>query len=68
MKQLTAEQIMRLLRAHGWTERAGSGSHRIFKKDGTPALVTVPFHKGKRLPTGTQLAIMRAAGIGKEEL
>lgn len=68
MKPLTAEQISRLLRARGWVENAGSGSHRNFKKAGERFLITVPYHKGKTLPEGTQKAIMRMAGISRDEI
>lgn len=68
MKPLTAAEMARLLRAHGWIEKAWNGSHANYRKPGVPYLVTVPFHKGKRLKTGTQLAIMRAAGISRDEL
>ena len=68
MKPLTAAQIARLLRKHGWTEYGGNGSHRNYRKPGERMLVTVPFHKGKTLPEGTQAAIMRIAGITRDEL
>lgn len=68
MKPLTAAEIARLLLLHGWVENAGRGSHRNYRKDGVPFLITVPFHKGRRLPTGTQLSIMRIAGISRDEL
>ena len=68
MKPLTAREMERLVRSHGWVENTRDGSHRNFKKPGVEALITIPFHKGKTLPTGLQLAIMKIAGISKEAL
>lgn len=43
------------------------GSHRIFKNQATGKMTVVPMHK-RNLPKGTMLAILKQAGIDKEEL
>lgn len=43
------------------------GSHHIFIHPETRQRVVVPLHK-KDLPVGTQLSILRQAGIDRDEL
>jgi len=58
---MTARQIMKILKAHGWVLDRISGSHHIFVKDGCRP-VPVPFHGNTDL--GTQgKEILRQAGI-----
>jgi len=56
----SAETIRRLER-DGWEQVSQKGSHRTFKKEGVPHLITVP-HPRKDLPRGLRKAIHKAAG------
>lgn len=67
MKPLTGPQLAALVRRHGWIFDRVNGSHHIFAKDGKSP-IAIPFHGSKTLRTGTQLTIMRAAGISRDEL
>jgi predicted RNA binding protein YcfA (HicA-like mRNA interferase family) len=68
MKPLSARELERLILARGWVENTRGGSHRNYKKAGVEELITIPFHKGKKLPTGLQLRVMKIAGIGKDDI
>ncbi len=56
---VTAREAMNRLRREGWTERAGKGSHVIFKRNGKR--VVVSNHSGD-IPLGTLRAICAQAG------
>ena len=70
LPSLSSKQIIRALRAAGFTEAPdrGKGSHRAFyKKDtvGRVRLVIVP--QGKDIPRGTLLAILDQTGLSRDE-
>jgi predicted RNA binding protein YcfA (HicA-like mRNA interferase family) len=56
---MTASEAMRRLRREGFTEEAGKGAHRIFRKDGRKVVVSA--HRGD-IPTGTLRQICKQAG------
>lgn len=64
---LTPDDLIRLLRKHGFELLRTKGSHQIFKNRTTGKMTVVPMHK-RDLPKGTLLAILKQAGIDKEEL
>ncbi|MBK8500359.1 MAG: type II toxin-antitoxin system HicA family toxin [Flavobacteriales bacterium] len=64
---LTAAELIKLLRLHGFEFVRAKGSHQIFKNRTTGKMTIVPMHKGD-LPKGTLLAILGQAGIDKESL
>ena len=64
---LTPQKIIKVLEKRGFVLDRTRGSHRIYLNPETKRRVVVPFHK-KSLPTGTALAILKQAGIGKDEL
>jgi len=64
---LTPEEIIRLLKKHGFELVRTKGSHQIFKNPITGKMTVVPMHK-KDLPKGTMLTILKQAGIDKDEL
>jgi len=64
---LSPDDIIRLLRKHGFELVRTKGSHQIFKNKSTGKMTVVPLHK-RDLPKGTMLSILKQAGIDKEEL
>lgn len=65
MKSLKPKQLVKILEKKGFKFIRQKGSHRLYKKG--DSRVTIPFH-GKDLKHGTLLAILKEAGIDKEEL
>lgn len=60
---MTAKEVIKILRQHGWYEiKSNSGSHLHFKHDKLPGKITVPYHKGDIKP-GTLKSIMKYAQI-----
>ena len=58
---------MKLLQERGWSVHHITGSHFIFTHPDNPWVIPVPNHN-RDLKQGTQLSIMRVAGISREEL
>jgi len=64
---LTPDEIIRLLKKHGFELMRTKGSHQIYKNRTTGKMTVVPMHK-KDLPKGTMLTILKQAGIDKDGL
>ena len=59
-------ELVRLLEAHGFALVKQKGSVRHYGKTGWPRLIRVDYHGSKEVPTGTCLAILKAAGISRK--
>ncbi len=68
LPRLTAPEVIRLIERRGFVLTRTRGSHQIFFKSATSKRVTIPFHRGKVIPPGTLLNILREAGIDRDEL
>jgi predicted RNA binding protein YcfA (HicA-like mRNA interferase family) len=55
--------LIRLIEADGWKHVRTTGSHRHFKHDNKPHVVTVPGSPSDDVPIGTLKSIMRSAGL-----
>jgi predicted RNA binding protein YcfA (HicA-like mRNA interferase family) len=64
---LTSAKIIKILKSKGFILDRIKGSHHIYYHPETKTRVVVPFHK-RDLPVGTCIAILKSAGINKEEL
>lgn len=60
--------MVKVLIRKGWYLHRIKGSHHIMKKEDENFSITVPVHGDKDLKTGTQLFIMKTAGITEEDL
>jgi predicted RNA binding protein YcfA (HicA-like mRNA interferase family) len=67
LPRVTAAQILRVLRQHGFEEVRTSGSHRILR-NAAGQRVTVPFHGGQILHPKILQSILRDADLSVEEL
>jgi predicted RNA binding protein YcfA (HicA-like mRNA interferase family) len=61
-----ARELVRFLCANGYIETRQAGSHLILKHPDRKTL-TVPIHRGKDLPKGLFLRILKDAGFTIEE-
>ena len=59
---MTPREMIRLLKAHGFSEVGSNGSHRKLYHSGTHTTVIVPYHS-KALKPGTEQAILKQAGL-----
>jgi predicted RNA binding protein YcfA (HicA-like mRNA interferase family) len=63
----TARELVAFLRRHGYVEDRQIGSHLILKHPDKDTVV-VPVHRGKDLPKGLFLRILKDAGFTLEDL
>lgn len=59
---MTADEMIRFLKQHGFQEIRTCGSHRTFRNEITKRQTTIPYHR-KDLPKGTEQKILRDAGL-----
>jgi len=67
LPSLTPKKVIRILEKHGFQLDHSSGSHMVYYHPEKRKRVTVPFHR-RDIPKGTLIAILKQAGIEKEEL
>ena len=54
-------EFYRLLKDNGWSLQREGKKHAIYEKDGKT--IVVPRHPSKEIPKGTQVALLKQAGI-----
>jgi predicted RNA binding protein YcfA (HicA-like mRNA interferase family) len=59
---MTANQVIKRLKAEGWYEARQTASHKQFKHPDRPGRVTVPVHSGRDIDIKTLASIKRQAG------
>jgi predicted RNA binding protein YcfA (HicA-like mRNA interferase family) len=62
----TARELLSFLLRNGYTETRQTGSHLILKHP-VRKTVVIPVHRGKDLPKGLFLRILKDAGFTMEE-
>ena len=67
LPQVTAREVIRALAQVGFYESRTAASHVQLRKDGHRYIVTVPQHSQQSIRSGTLMAIIRGAGLTKEE-
>ncbi len=63
---MTSRDAIKMIEKDEWYEVRQKGSHKHFKHDEKPGLVTVPVHSNKELAIGTLRSIMKQAGLDKD--
>jgi predicted RNA binding protein YcfA (HicA-like mRNA interferase family) len=60
-------ELVRLLERNGFHLVKEKGSIRYYSKPGLDRLIRIDYHGSKEVPRGTCQAILKAAGLGREE-
>jgi len=63
MPQVTARDLVRFLKAQGFSEDRQSGSHLTLRHEQRKLFVTVPVHTGCDVGRGLAVRILKAAGF-----
>jgi predicted RNA binding protein YcfA (HicA-like mRNA interferase family) len=63
---IKVSEILDRLRADGWIQVAQRGSHRQFKHPTKPGSVTVAGKPGSDLANGTEMSILKQAGLRRD--
>jgi predicted RNA binding protein YcfA (HicA-like mRNA interferase family) len=64
---VTGKQLVKILVARGWYVKRIRGSHHILRHPSIPDAIPVPVHGNRPIKRGTLAAILRAAGLSREE-
>ena len=65
--RLTADEVIRVLRRHGFSLISQRGSHQKWRHPDTGRQVIVPYHRGRQLPLGTLNSIIEGSGVPQVE-
>lgn len=65
---LSPKYLIKILEEYGFVFKRSKGSHQLFYNLNTNKTVIVPIHGNRDLKKGTFLAILKQAGIDKNEL
>ena len=67
-KRVSGRELVRILEKFGWNVERIKGSHHIMRHPEFPRVtLAVPVHANQTLPTGTQMSILRDAGISPDQ-
>ena len=67
LRRITAKELLRILKKHGYEIVDQHGSH-MHLKNARGVRLTVPVHSGRVIGPGLLLAILRQAGIDADVL
>ncbi len=67
MPQVTARELVRFLKAQGFTEDRQTGSHLTLWHEGRRVSVTVPIHTGCDIGRGLAVRILKDAGFSVDD-
>jgi predicted RNA binding protein YcfA (HicA-like mRNA interferase family) len=65
---LSPKHLIKLLEANRFYFKRAKGSHQLYYNSQTNITIIVPVHGGKDMKKGTFLAILKQAGIDKNDL
>lgn len=68
MKPISGKRLGKILEKRGWVLDRTKGSHAVYKRPGHVGSIAVPIHGNHDLRTGTQVGIMRQAGLTAADL
>jgi predicted RNA binding protein YcfA (HicA-like mRNA interferase family) len=67
MPQVTSRELVRFLKAQGFTEHRQAGSHLTLRHETRRLTVTIPMHTGADIGRGLAIRILKDAGFTVEE-
>ena len=68
MKPISGKRMCRILERRGWEYDHTSGSHLVYKHPEFPMTLSVPVHGNRDMKIGTQIQLMRQAGLKAADL
>ena len=68
MRHFTVREVIGALEHNGWVLRRQQGSHRQYRCEGNPYVITVAGHLREEVPFGTLRNIERLSGLRFREI
>ena len=63
MKPVSGKEFSRRLEHHGWMLKRVHGSHHIYEREGSVALLSVPVHDNQALSPDLERHLLKYAGL-----
>ena len=60
--------LCKIVEYQGWELKRITGSHYIYARESVDAIISIPVHKNRDLPTGTLRSIMKDAELTEKDL
>ena len=68
MKQISGQELAKLVEARGWMLLRIHGSHHIYGKSGSNVRLSIPIHGNENLKRGLAAHLIKLAGIEESDL
>jgi len=68
MRQVSGQELARVLERHGWSLIRIHSSHYIYSKAGSNVRLSVPVHGNRPLRIGLQAHLIKMAGLTDADL
>ena len=68
MKSISGKNLCKVVERNGWTLKRVTGSHHIYTKQGIAAILSIPVHGNRDLPTGTLRRILKDASLTENDI
>ncbi|MBL0293977.1 MAG: type II toxin-antitoxin system HicA family toxin [Saprospiraceae bacterium] len=65
---LSPKYLIKILEQYGFIFKRSKGSHHLYYNPDTKKTTIVPLHGGKDMKKGTYLAVLKQAGLDKNDL
>ncbi|HRE59368.1 MAG TPA: type II toxin-antitoxin system HicA family toxin [Candidatus Kapabacteria bacterium] len=65
---LSSKRLIKFLEDNGFVFKRSKGSHQLYHNPATNKTVIVPVHGGKNMRKGTFFAVIKQAGLDKNDL
>ena len=68
MKSVSGKTLCKIVERKGWELKRVTSSHHIYIKQSSDAILSIPDHGNRDLPTGTLRSIMKDAELTEKDL
>jgi predicted RNA binding protein YcfA (HicA-like mRNA interferase family) len=68
MKSVSGKALCKIVERYGWELKRVTGSHHIYANEDISAILSIPVHGNRDLPTGTLRRLLKDAELTEEHL
>ncbi|HAA30539.1 MAG TPA: hypothetical protein DCE56_26215 [Cyanobacteria bacterium UBA8553] len=68
MKSVSGKALCKIVERYGWELKRITGSHHIYAKEDIKAILSIPVHGNRDLPTGILRRLLKDAELTEEDL
>lgn len=68
MKSVSGKALCKIVERYGWELKRVTGSHHIYAHEDIRAILSIPVHGNRDLPTGILRRLLKDAELSEEDL